>query len=92
MSLERGTGGEDRSQHGLELGPCNGRVRHTHYTEARSLEHVRARGIVCSLGRTVVRVTLELQHEPLGGAVEVDDEAAEDVLATKFEPQYAAVA
>ena len=39
-----------------------------------------------------MRVTLELQHEPLGGAVEVDDEAAEDVLATEFEAQYAAVA
>jgi len=42
--------------------------------------------------RSVVRVALKLQDEPLGGAIEVDDEAAQDVLAAEFEAEYAAVA
>jgi len=40
----------------------------------------------------VARVALQLQDEPLGGAIEVDDEPAQHVLAVEFEAEYAAVA
>ena len=67
-------------------------VPHADHSEAGGFEHLRPCSVVCSLVRSVERVALKLQDEPLGGAIEVDDEAAQDVLAAEFEAEYAAVA
>ena len=76
----------------LERSPGDVLVPHADHSEAGGFEHLRPCSVVCSLVRSVERVALKLQDEPLGGAIEVDDEAAQDVLAAKFEAEYAAVA
>ena len=76
----------------LERSPGDVPVPHADHAEAGGFEHLRAGRVVSSLVESVVRVALKLQDEPLGGAIEVDDEAAQDVLAAEFEAEYAAVA
>src|SRR5437588_6756416 len=76
----------------LERRPRAVPVPHVDHAEASGFEHLRAGSVVCSLVRSVVRVALQLQDEPLGGAIEVDDKPAQHVLAAEFEAEYAALA
>ena len=54
-------------------------------------EQVRAGGVVGLSVTPVVRIALQLHHKPLGDAIEVRDEAVQDVLAAKLEAEHAAV-
>jgi len=83
--------GEGPSQDCFEPDSRNLAVGHPDHVKAGGLEHFRASGVVGSLIRTVVRVALQLQHQPLGGAIEVDDEATQDVLAAESQAEYAAL-
>ena len=48
--------------------------------------------VVLALGRVIVDTTVELEDEALRGAVEVDDEAGDDLLAPELEAAERAVA
>jgi len=67
-------------------------VPHADHPEPSGFENLGTGCVVRFLVRSVVRVTLQLQNEPLGGAIEVDDEAAQDMLATELQAEYAALA
>ena len=70
----------------LEPRPRDVPVPHADHAEAGGCEHLRTGSVVCSLVRSVVRVALQLQDEPLGGAIEVYDEPAQDVLRRNLKP------
>jgi len=57
-----------------------------------SFEQFRASGVVRPSVASVVRVAFQLQDEPLGHAVEVHDEAVQDVLAAELQTEHAPVA
>jgi hypothetical protein len=46
--------------------------------------------VVRALGRVVVNTAVELEYEAGGRAVEVDDEARDDLLASELEPEEGA--
>jgi len=48
--------------------------------------------VALALGRVIVDTAVELEDEALGGAVEVDDEAGDDLLAPELEAVEGAVA
>lgn len=55
-------------------------------------EDLAAVHVVLALGRVLVNTTVELENEALGWAVEVDEEACDDLLAPELEPEERAVA
>ena len=75
----------------LERSPGDVLVPHADHSEAGGFEHLRPCSVVCSLVRSVERVALKLQDEPPGRAVEIHDEAVQDVLATKLQGKDAPV-
>src|SRR5207248_8198600 len=76
----------------LEPRPRDVPVPHANHADTGGFEHLRTGSVVRSSVRSVVRVAFQLQNEPLGGAIEVYDEPAQDVLAAESEAEYAAVA
>ena len=58
-------------------------VPNTDHAAASSFEVFRTGGIVGLSVTPVVRVALEFQHEPFGDAIEVHDEAVQDMLAAE---------
>ena len=66
-------------------------VPDAHHAVARGFEERSAGGVVGQLVGPVVCVTLQVQHQALRDAVEVHDEAAQDVLAPKLQPEHPAI-
>ncbi len=66
-------------------------VPHANYTVTGGFEECCPRGIIRLSVACIVRVALELHDEPPGDAVEVHDEAVQDVLATKLQAEDAPV-
>ena len=62
------------------------------YLVSGALEPGTASGVVISLRSFPVLAAVELYDELQLGAVEIDDESPEDMLATELEAEYAAIA
>jgi hypothetical protein len=71
---------------------CDIAVSDPDHSIASGLKEGSAGGIVGPLIARVVHVTLELYHEPFRSAVEVHDEAVQDMLATEFQAEHGASA
>src|SRR2546425_8248894 len=71
---ERGAISERPAQQRSQVIACHIAVRNADHAIARGLEGCRARGVVRPSFTPRVRRALKLEYQPLGGAVEVNDE------------------
>jgi len=85
-------GSELRAQHRFELLSTHISVAHANDAIARRLQEPSSRMIVVSLRLRVVHISLELDHDPLTGAIEIHDEAVQYMLSPKLQIQNAAIA
>src|SRR3989442_2728459 len=86
---ERGAISERPAQQRCQVIACHIAVRNADHAIARSLEGCRARGVVRPSFTPRVRRALKLEHQPLGGAVKVNDEPMQHVFAPKLEAEDA---
>src|SRR3989454_505988 len=86
---ERGAISERPAQQRSQVIACHIAVRNADHAIARGLEGCRARGVVRPSFTPRVRRALKLEHQPLGGAVKVNDEPMQHVLAPKLEAEDA---
>src|SRR3989442_11094321 len=86
---ERGAISERPAQQRSQVIACHIAVRNADHAIARGLEGCRAGGVVRPSFPPRVRRALKLEHQPLGGAVEVNDEPMQHVLAPKLEAEDA---
>src|SRR6266581_9739744 len=88
---ERGAISERPAQQRCQVIACHIAVRNADHAIARSLEGCRARGVVRPSFTPRVRRALKLEHQPLGGAVKVNDEPMQHVLAPELEAEDATI-
>src|SRR2546426_12516166 len=86
---ERGAISERPAQQRSQVIACHIAVRNADHAIARGLEGCRARGVVRPSFTPRVRRALKLEHQPLVGAVKVNDEPMQHVLAPKLEAEDA---
>ena len=67
-------------------------VAHSNDAIARTLQEPSPRLVVASLRFSIVHVSLELDHNPFTGAIEIRNKAVQYVLSPKLEPEDSAVA
>src|SRR3989441_626839 len=80
---------ERPAQQRCQVVACHIAVRDADHSIACGLQDCRTRGIMRLSFAPRVRRALKLEHQPLGGAVEVNDEPMEHVLAPKLEAEDA---
>ncbi len=88
---ERGAIFERPAQQRCEVVACHIAVRDADDSITCGLQDCRTRGIMRPSLTPRVRRALKLEHQPLGGAVEVNDEPVQHVLAPKLETEDAPI-
>src|SRR6266581_4680075 len=88
---ERGAIFERPAQQRCEVVACHIAVRDADDSITCGLQDCRTRGIMRPSLTPRVRRALKLEHQPLGGAVEVNDEPVQHVLAPKLEAEGAPI-